>query len=304
KFGGVPMHDAPKETAPPEAPSPPPKFAGVGLVAGTLTGWALMLALLKWWLILPLAGLFIVSLLGDVQGVSLKKRLVAHVAVAVLLVAGAGLVDQSGWLAALIALPLIVWAINLYGAMDGSDGLTAGMALIGFSAYGIGAIMANDDTLAMICFTVGAAGLGFLYFSWPPAKAFMGAAGAAPLGFLAAALGLWGWQLGYWAIWFPLLVFSPFVVDASITLAKRVWRCSRKQCAGSGVEHYYQRLLRMGWSPVRLARTEYVLMLVAAVSALTFVGEALPLPLLLLWGVIYLALALRIDAAWKKTEPR
>ena len=48
----------------------------------------------------------------------------------------------------------------------------------------------------------------------------MGDAGSIPLGFLAAAMGLWGWQQGHWPTWFPVLVFSPFVADASDNLLK------------------------------------------------------------------------------------
>ena len=42
----------------------------------------------------------------------------------------------------------------------------------------------------------------------------MGDVGAVPLGFLAAALGVIGWERHYWSWWFPLLVFSPFIVEA------------------------------------------------------------------------------------------
>ena len=72
----------------------------------------------------------------------------------------------------------------------------------------------------------------------------MGDAGSIPLGFLAAGMGLWGWQLGYWPIWFPLMVFSPFIVDASVTLVKRSLRGVKITEAHR--EHYYQRAIQMG----------------------------------------------------------
>lgn len=297
KFGKT-IQDVPNERSLHETPTP--RFGGVGLMAGTLSGWALMFPALKWWLVLPLAGLFVVSLLDDMHGLPVKKRLLAHLAAAVIVVAGSGLVGQQGWLVALAVLPLIVWMTNLYNFMDGSDGLAGGMALFGFSAYGVAALMAHDDTLAMMNFTVGAAALGFLYFNSAPAKVFMGDAGSIPLGFLAAALGLWGWLLGHWAAWFPLLVFSPFVVDASVTLAKRVL-CGEK-ITEAHRSHYFQRLIRMGWSHSRVARAEYALMLCAGASALAFVREPFPLPLFLVWGAVYLTLAWVIDAAWKKSE--
>src|SRR5216684_1584464 len=43
-----------------------------------------------------------------------------------------------------------------------------------------------------------------------------------PLGFLAAALGIVGWRDDVWPLWFPLLVFGPFIGDVTFTLLKRL----------------------------------------------------------------------------------
>ena len=98
------------------------------------------------------------------------------------------------------------------------------MALFGFTFYGIAALFAHNETLAMMNFAISAATLGFLFYNIPPARVFMGDAGSIPLGFLVSAMGLLGWQQGCWTVWFPLLVFSPFIVDASVTLIKRTLR--------------------------------------------------------------------------------
>ncbi len=152
-----------------------------------------------------------------------------------------------------------VWMTNLYNFMDGSDGLAGGMALFGFSMYGIAALLGDNDTFAMLNFSVAAAALGFLYYNFPPAKVFMGDAGSIPLGFLVAGMGLWGWQLGCWGAWFPLLAFSPFIVDASVTLVKRTLHGVKITEAHR--EHYFQRAIQMGWRHRQVALVEYVLML-------------------------------------------
>ena len=72
----------------------------------------------------------------------------------------------------------------------------------------------------------------------------MGDIGAVPLGFLAALLGLAGWGAGTWPAWFPLLVFLPFVADASVTLAARAWR--RERVWEAHRSHHYQRLHQLG----------------------------------------------------------
>jgi UDP-N-acetylmuramyl pentapeptide phosphotransferase/UDP-N-acetylglucosamine-1-phosphate transferase len=295
KFGKE-IQDIPNERSLHETPIP--RIGGVAMMAGILTGWALMLTSLMWWLVLPLIGLFVVSLLDDMHSLSVKKRLLAQLIAAAVLVAGSGLLTQHGLFITLIVLLLTVWMTNLYNFMDGSDGLAGGMALFGFSMYGIAALISHDDTQAMMNFTIGAAALGFLYNNFYPAKVFMGDAGSIPLGFLAAGMGLWGWQQDYWAAWFPLLVFSPFIVDASVTLVKRTVRGEKFTEAHR--EHYYQRLIQMGWGHRNVALIEYALMLGVGVSALYALQQAFPWLIFLVWGSIYALLMLVLDVAWRK----
>ena len=129
KFGKK-VQDIPNERSLHETPVP--RIGGVAMMAGLLTGWMLMLTSLKWWIVLPLIGLFIVSLLDDMHNLPVRKRLMAHLVAAAILVVGSGLFTQQGVLIALIALLLTVWMTNLYNFMDGSDGLAGGMALIRF----------------------------------------------------------------------------------------------------------------------------------------------------------------------------
>jgi UDP-N-acetylmuramyl pentapeptide phosphotransferase/UDP-N-acetylglucosamine-1-phosphate transferase len=280
--------------------SPIPRIGGVGLMVGLLSGWALIYTVVAWWLLLPMVGLFAISLLDDMHGLAVQKRLPAHLAAAIVLVGGSGLLASQGIVIALVVLLLTVWMTNLYNFMDGSDGLAGGMALFGFSAYGIAAFMAHNVVLAVLDFTISAATLGFLYFNFPPARVFMGDAGSIPLGFLVAAMGLWGWQQGCWTVWFPLLVFSPFIADASVTLMKRTLRGAKITDAHR--EHYYQHAVQLGWGHRKVALAEYVLMLGSGMSALFTLGQKFPWGILLAWFGIYCALMLLIDAAWKEFD--
>ncbi len=282
--------------------TPVPRIGGVGLMAGILSGWALMPSALAWWVVLPVLILFGISLLDDMFDLTVRRRLLAHCVAAILLVVGSGLFTRHGIWAAMIVLLFTVWMTNLYNFMDGSDGLAGGMALFGFACYGAAALMAHDDTQAMLNLAIATAALGFLYHNFPPARIFMGDAGSIPLGFLAAAMGLWGWQQGHWAAWFPLLVFSPFLADATATLFKRAWRGEKLSQAHRS--HYYQRLVQMGWGHRNTALAEYALMLLAGMSALwgnqlACMGQGC---LLLGWGMAYFALMLSIDRRWRKYQ--
>lgn len=297
-FGGK-VQDIPNERSLHAVPVP--RIGGVGLTAGVLSGWAILADLLAWWVILPVLLLFAVSLLDDMRGLPVRVRLPAHFAAAVLLVAGSGLVSKDPLLAALVLL-LVVWMTNLYNFMDGSDGLAGGMALFGFSMYGIAWWMRSDEAQAILNLSIAAAALGFLRYNFPPARIFMGDAGSIPLGFLAAAMGLWGWQQGAWAWWFPLLVFSPFVADASVTLVKRTLRGARITEAHR--DHYYQRAIRMGRGHRDTALAEYALMLLAGGSALwgLGLGYAAQVGLLLVWCCIYLVLMRWLDRRWREYQ--
>ena len=61
------------------------------------------------------------------------------------------------------------------------------------------------------------------------------------------------------AVWVPIIIFSPFIVDATVTLLKRVIR--RKKIWEAHREHYYQRLVLIGWSHRRTVLVEYGVMI-------------------------------------------
>ncbi|MHB1116102.1 MraY family glycosyltransferase [Sideroxydans sp.] len=275
---------------------PIPRIGGIGLTMGLLVGWGLMLSSLVWWLVLPMVGLIAVSLLDDAKNLPVKSRFLSQLGAAALLVVGSGLLNNQGWLIAIIVLFLTVWMTNLYNFMDGSDGLAGGMALFGFSVYGVAAFLAHNETLAMLNFTIAAATIGFLYYNFPPARVFMGDAGSIPLGFLVATMGLWGWQQECWPMWFPLLVFSPFIVDASVTLLKRALRGAKITEAHR--EHYYQRAIQMGWGHRKLALVEYALMAAAGASALLCLEQNFSQLLLLIWAGVYAGIMAALDRSW------
>jgi UDP-N-acetylmuramyl pentapeptide phosphotransferase/UDP-N-acetylglucosamine-1-phosphate transferase len=244
--------------------TPTPRVGGIGLIAGVAAAWSYAQPAVDPWLALALALLIGVSLCDDVRGVGVGWRLFIHLASA-LLAAAALLRGDAWWLIALTALA-IAWMINLYNFMDGADGLAGGMTVIGFGSYGVAALAGGDNSFAAANFSVAAAALGFLLFNFPPARVFMGDVGAIPLGCLAAICHVAGWLRGDWPCWFGIVIFSPFIVDATLTLLKRLWRGARIWQAHR--EHYYQRLVQNGWGHRKTAYAEYALMLLCSVIAL------------------------------------
>ncbi len=248
-----------------------------------------------------------VSFWDDRSALSPSVRLGLHWLAAAGAVWGAGLVVEVvpvpcfgdialGALAAPLTLLGLMWMTNLYNFMDGMDGFAGGMSVLGFGMLGYLAWRGGAQQLALISLLiVGAAG-GFLVFNLPPARIFMGDVGSVPLGFLAGALSVAGIRDGIFDLWVPLLIFSPFVVDATVTLFSRlrrgvkVWHAHR--------EHYYQRLVLAGWGHRKTMIAEYGLMLASGSTALLYVHGAEPVRfgLLSLWVIGYIILACGVHA--------
>lgn len=248
------------------------------------------------WIVVFLAGaLAAISFVDDRRGLPIGLRFGAHVAAAVVL---AGWLSAAPWWAVPILAVALVWMVNLYNFMDGSDGLAGGMAVVGFGACAVGAAMGGDGSLATGAAAVAAAAMGFLVFNFPPARVFMGDSGSIPLGFLAAALGLIGWSRGHWPPWFPVVAFGPFVADATVTLIRRMVRGERFWQAHR--THYYQRMVQMGLGHRRTALLEYGLMAISAGVALGTIGATAVVQALLLAGlvVVYGIIARQVDRRW------
>ena len=265
RFGRLAL-DHPNERSLHERPVP--RTGGIAILLGVAAAAAFDAAL---WLPLVFAlGLAAVSFIDDLRGIPTMFRLTLH-----LLAAGAFcwyvLAPIHPLELALITLG-VAWLTNLYNFMDGADGLAGGMAVIGFGAYAAAAWSAGHGALAALSLALAAAAAGFLLHNFHPARIFLGDVGSIPLGFLAGALGVLGWRDDVWPLWFPVLVFGPFIGDATITLVKRtvrgerVWRAHR--------EHYYQRMVRMGFGHRATAWVAYAAMALCAALALLGRGES------------------------------
>ena len=279
---------------------PVPRSGGIAIAAGTAAGAAANAAApgALGIVLIAAAVLVVVSLLDDVLTLPTLLRLAAHLAAA-----GAVLLFSIGGVgpaAAVLLILAIGWSANLYNFMDGSDGLAAGMAVFGFGGYALAAQQAGDAPLAGLSASIAAASGAFLVFNFPPARIFMGDAGSVPLGFLAGALGVLGWHGGAWPLWFPMLVFAPFACDATLTLIKRLLR--RERVWQAHREHYYQRLVRMGFGHRGTALIEYAAMAGCAATALLAreASSAFQIGAVGAATLVLIAIALWIDARWAR----
>jgi UDP-N-acetylmuramyl pentapeptide phosphotransferase/UDP-N-acetylglucosamine-1-phosphate transferase len=235
------------------------RTGGWAVCLGVAAGWVTGRQTPDWtWTFVPLVGFFV---LEDWRGTPAWTRLAVQLGCAFLFAALAaesatvplwvGAKPLASALAIGIAVVGVVWMANLYNFMDGSDGLASLSTVIGFSALGLAAILHDDGSLVAVTMPVVAATLPFLFLNWSPARIFLGDAGAVAIGFLAGAAGADGIVRGVWPVWFPVLVFAPLAVDATVTLVRRGVQGYRVMEPHR--DHCYQRLVQLGWGHARTA---------------------------------------------------
>ena len=224
--------------------SPIPRGGGVGVATAILFGLT--------WQGAPfalIAGLFLVwavSAWDDWSGASPKLRLTVHALAAVTIVTG--WIPQMSTMFAFFAVFALIWALNLFNFMDGSDGLAASTAVIGGLALTglaiLGPTSESATLLASAGLVVAAAAAGFLCYNLPPARMFMGDGGSTILGLTLAAVCLKGAVDDVWSIAAAATVFMPFWADATYTLVRRV--TAGHSPFSPHREHLYQRLTLAG----------------------------------------------------------
>jgi len=136
-----------------------------------------------------------------------------------------GEVWQLGLWGSVLAWLFLLWLLNLFNFMDGIDGIAATQAIFVLVAGALCQWLAGSQLdLALLALLLAATCAGFLCLNWPPARIFMGDSGSAFLGFAIAAMALYSAHGETPLFWCWVLLMGVFVVDATLTLCRRVWR--------------------------------------------------------------------------------
>jgi len=249
---------------------PTPRGGGVAIVLTYLTALVLMafVGSVNWTVAVTLLGsgalIALVGFLDDHGHIAARWRLLAHFFAAAWSLFWMGglppvtlmsITVDLGWLGHLLAAVYLVWMLNLYNFMDGIDGIASAEAVCVCLGACLVYWLTGHEDLIMPPILLALSVLGFLYWNFPPARIFMGDAGSGFLGIVIGALSLQAARVDSEFLWVWLILLGVFIVDATFTLWRRLWRGDKIYEAHRSHAYQYASRLAGRHLPVTLAVT-------------------------------------------------
>ena len=173
-----------------------------------------------------------------------------------------------GWGFGLFILFLLVGSSNAVNITDGLDGLCGGLCVIAFLAFGIitwsTTWMEGYQEIAIFCFVLVGALLGFLLFNSNPAKVFMGDLGSLSLGGAMASVAI----ITRHELSLALIggVFAAETISSMIQIVA-IRKFNKKVFKMAPLHHHFEQL---GWSETDIVKVFYVVGLILAMAAITY----------------------------------
>jgi UDP-GlcNAc:undecaprenyl-phosphate GlcNAc-1-phosphate transferase len=203
--------------------------------------------------LIPAIIMGIVGLIDDLKKLSAWPRFVIQnlfgIAISALLVATNTLGSPFGrdWVDITVTTLFIVGITNSINFFDNIDGGASGALAIAAVFLFILSFQGEQFLIAALSIVLAGATLGFLLWNKPPARIYMGDAGALFLGILIASLAIRFDpnpidRLASFAI--PLLLLAVPILDTSVAVTSRIRR--RISPFQGGRDHLSHRLMRMG----------------------------------------------------------
>ena len=260
------------------------------------------------YVIIPALILAAVGLLDDLRGLTPWPRLVVQsitgLVIAIILIKTNTISFAFGntYLDALVTIIWIVGICNSINFFDNIDGGASGtVAIIGLSifliAFNQGQILISASAMVM-CGAV----IGFLAWNKPPAKIYMGDAGALFLGVMVSVLTIRlnpGISPSWQSLAIPVLMLAVPILDTTVAIFSR-WQRGISAFTG-GRDHLSHRLMRIGFNHKSAAVSLWTLTAVfcaAALAVYQLPGSGAT-TVIILSGLIWLFLVvgfLRIDS--------
>jgi UDP-GlcNAc:undecaprenyl-phosphate/decaprenyl-phosphate GlcNAc-1-phosphate transferase len=181
---------------------------------------------------------------------------------------GEGAIRFAGPVAAGFTVFWIVGMINSINFIDGLDGLSSGIALIASVTLGLISLstQVGQPLVAVLCFALAGALLGFLRWNLHPATIFSGTSGVQFVGYTLAVLSI----LGTAKVAVALLVLGVPIIDTFWIIVRRL--SQGRSPFSPDRNHIHHRLLDLGLSHRQTVFVIYGICLALALLALLLSG--------------------------------
>lgn len=262
-----------------------PTMAGlVGVVAVSIITWIFNLDRGQTWL--PLAGFLggalvgmiddVINIFGSGKGAAgLRGPVKFFLISAVGLFLGWFFAVKLGWTAMLVPFignieigvigMILIFAFavvatsNAVNITDGLDGLSGGLAMMAYGAFGVIAMYQGNMLLFGFCMTVIGWLLSYIWFNVPPARFMMGDTGSFALG---AGLGVVAMMTNSFLL-LPIICL-PAVVETASSLIQLIWKkvFHKKLFISAPLHHHLE---AKGWGEAKIVMRFWILSGVCAI---------------------------------------
>jgi phospho-N-acetylmuramoyl-pentapeptide-transferase len=179
-----------------------------------------------------------------------------------------GIKINLGWMYGLFILFMLVGTSNAVNITDGLDGLAGGLSAMAFGAFGLiswgaGWLEGNQD-IALFCFIIVGALLGFLIYNTHPAKIFMGDTGSLALGGTLATIAILTSHEVTLAI-----VGGVFVIEAlsSVIQIISIRTRGKRVFPMAPLHHSFE---KMGWEEKDIVKVFWIAGFILAMASIAF----------------------------------
>ncbi len=181
---------------------------------------------------------------------------------------GEGAIRFDAVFAAAFTMFWIIGMMNSINWIDGLDGLSSGIAIIAAVTLGVISLTTEvrQPLIAVLCFALAGALLGFLRWNFHPARIFAGTSGVQFIGYTIAILSI----LGSAKVAVALLVLGVPIIDTFWIIVRRLWE--RRSPFTPDRSHIHHRLLDLGLSHRQTVLLIYGICILLAVLALLLSG--------------------------------
>ena len=179
-----------------------------------------------------------------------------------------GIAIDFKWFFGIFILFMLVASTNAVNLTDGLDGLAGGLSLIAFLAMGLitwsSTWIAGNTEIAIFCFVLVGALMGFLFFNTYPAQVFMGDTGSLALGGTLASIAI----LTNHEITF-IIIMGVFIIETLVSIIQvlSIMYNGKKLFLMTPLHHHFEKL---GWEERNIVKTFWVVGILLAMCGVIF----------------------------------